>query len=160
VRFDCLKRGECDAVPLGQPEDFIAIGQGYRRLGLSTDAVASFQFQVLAARRDWAQANKDTVVRFVRALAAAFRFVRDPANRAEAAEAIVQSTGASKEIARATLALYFEPDRGVMPKQAEIDLKGLAQVIAFMAEGGTVKPPLPAPERFIDPQYLRAAGVE
>ena len=41
-------------------------------------------------------------------------------------------TGASDEIARATLALYFEPDKGVMPKQAEIDLKGLAQVIAFM----------------------------
>src|SRR5262245_52807914 len=52
VRFECLKRGECDAVPLGQPEDFVAIGQGYRRLGLSTEAVASFQFQVLAARRD------------------------------------------------------------------------------------------------------------
>jgi ABC-type nitrate/sulfonate/bicarbonate transport system substrate-binding protein len=28
VRFECLKRGECDAVPLGQPEDFIAIGDG------------------------------------------------------------------------------------------------------------------------------------
>src|SRR6516225_4005947 len=35
VRFDCLKRGECDAVPLGQPEDFLSIAQGYRRLGLS-----------------------------------------------------------------------------------------------------------------------------
>ena len=160
VRFECLKRDECDAVPLGQPEDFIAIGQGYRRLGLSTEAVASFQFQVLAARRDWAQANKDTLVRFVRGLAAAFRFVRDPQNRTEVAEAIVQSTGAAPDIARATLALYFDPDRGVMPKQAEIDLKGLAQVIAFMGEGGALKPPLPAPERFVDLQYLRAAGVE
>ena len=28
VRFECLKRGECDAVPLGQPEDFVAIGGG------------------------------------------------------------------------------------------------------------------------------------
>jgi ABC-type nitrate/sulfonate/bicarbonate transport system substrate-binding protein len=160
VRFECLKRGECDAVALGQPEDFIAIGQGYRRLGLSTEAVAAFQFQVVAARRDWAHANKDTVVRFVRALGAAFRFVRDPGNRTEVVEAIVQSTGASQEIARATLALYFEPDRGVMPRQAEIDLKGLAQVIAFMAEGGVLKPPLPAPGRFVDLQYLRAAGVE
>jgi ABC-type nitrate/sulfonate/bicarbonate transport system substrate-binding protein len=58
VRFDCLKRGESDAVPLGQPEDFVAIAQGYRRLGLSTEAVAAFQFQVVAARRVWAQANK------------------------------------------------------------------------------------------------------
>jgi ABC-type nitrate/sulfonate/bicarbonate transport system substrate-binding protein len=160
VRFDCLKRGECDAVPLGQPEDFLAIAQGYRRLGVSTEAVASFQFQVVAARSGWAQANKDTAVRFVRALGAAFRFIRDPAHRADVVKAIVELTGSSEEVARQTLALYFEPEKGVLPKQAEIDLKGLAQVIAFMGEGGVIKPPLPAPDRFVDLQYLRAAGVE
>jgi ABC-type nitrate/sulfonate/bicarbonate transport system substrate-binding protein len=160
VRFDCLKRGECDAVPLGQPDDFVAIGQGYRRLGLSTEAVAAFQFQVVAARRAFAQANKDTVVRFVRALGSAFRFIRDPANRAEVVKAIVELTGSSDDIARATLALYFEPDKGVVPKQAEIDLAGLAQVIAFMGEGGVIKPPLPPPDRFVDLQYLRAAGAQ
>jgi len=160
VRLECLKRGECDAVPLGQPEDFVAMGQGYRRLGLSSEAVAAFQFQVVAAPRAWAQDNRDTVVRFVRAIAAAFRFIRDPANRAEIITAIVQLTGSSNDIARATLALYFEPDKGVLPKQAEIDIKGLAQVIAFMGEGGAIRPPLPAPERFVDAQYLRLAGVE
>jgi ABC-type nitrate/sulfonate/bicarbonate transport system substrate-binding protein len=160
VRFDCLKRGECDAVPLGQPEDFLAVGHGFRRLGLSTEAVGSFQFQVVAARRSFAQANKDAVVRFVRALGAAFRFIRDGANRGAVATAIGELTGASDEIARQTLALYFEPDQGVMPKRAEINLAGLAQVIAFMGESGIVKPPLPAPARFVDLQYLRAAGVE
>jgi ABC-type nitrate/sulfonate/bicarbonate transport system substrate-binding protein len=160
VRFDCLKRGECDAVPLGQPEDFVAIEQGYRRLGVSTEAVAAFQFQVVAVRRAWAQANKEAVVGFVRALAAAFRFIHDPANRGEVTKAIVGLTGSSDQIARQTLALYFEPDRGVVPRQAEIDLKGLAQVIAFMGEGGAIKPPLPQPERFVDLQYLRAAGVQ
>src|SRR4051812_25886900 len=143
VRFDCLKRGECDAVPLGQPEDFVAMGEGYRRLGVSTEAVAAFQFQVVAARRAWAQENRDAVVRFVRALAAAFRL-----------------TGSPGQVARQTLALYFEPERGVLPKQAEIDLNGLTQVIAFMGEGGAIKPPLPQPERFVDLQYLRAAGVQ
>ena len=39
VRFDCLEAGECDAVPLGQPNDFEAIKQGFRRLGISTEAV-------------------------------------------------------------------------------------------------------------------------
>ena len=159
VRFECLKRGECDAVPLGQPDDLVAIQQGYRRLGVSTEAVAAFQFQVIAARRAWAEANKDTLVRFIRAMASAFGFIRDGANRGEVIKAMVELTGASDDIARQTLALYFEPDRGVLPKQAEIDLKGLAQVIAFMAEGGVLEPPLPAPERFVDLQYLRAAGV-
>ena len=91
-----------------------------------------------------------------------FRFIHDPANRGEVATAIVELTGSSDQIARQTLALYFEPDRGVVPKQAEIDLKGLAQVIAFMGEGGAINitPPLPQPERFVDLQYLRAAGAQ
>jgi ABC-type nitrate/sulfonate/bicarbonate transport system substrate-binding protein len=160
VRFDCLKRGECDAVPLGQPEDFLAITQGYRRLGLSTEAVGSFQFEVIAARRSFGGANKDALVRFVRAMGAAYRFIRDGANREAVAQSIIELTGSSEEIARQTLKLYFEPEQGVMPKQGEIDLKGLAQVIAFMGEGGVIKPPLPAPERFVDLQYLRAASLQ
>jgi ABC-type nitrate/sulfonate/bicarbonate transport system substrate-binding protein len=160
VRFECLKRGECDAVPLGQPDDLVAISQGYKRLGVSTEAVAAFQFQVIAARRAWAQANRGTVVRFIRAMADAFRFIRDDANRGEVVKAMVELTGASDDIARQTLALYLDPDRGVLPKRAEIDLKGLAQVIAFMGEGGALKPPLPAPDRFVDLHYLQATGAQ
>jgi NitT/TauT family transport system substrate-binding protein len=160
VRFECLKRGECDAVPLGQPDDLKAIAQGFRRLGVSSEAVSTFQFEVIAAKRSWAQANADKVVRFVRALAAAFRFIRDPAHRDAVAKDIVELTGSTDAVARETLKLYFEPDRGVLPKAAEIDMNGLSQVIAFMGEGGVIKAPLPTAERFVDRQYLRAAGVK
>jgi len=160
VRFECLKRGECAAVPLGQPNDLTAVTEGFRRLGDSTEAVGAFQFQVIAARRAYAAANKDKVVRFVRAIADAFRFIRAPENRAEVVKAIVEQTGSSQEIARAVTALYFEPDRGAMPRQAEIDVNGLAQVITFMGEAGALKAPLPKAEQFVDLQYLRAAGIE
>lgn len=160
ARADCLKKSECDAVPLGQPEDFLLMKQGYRRLGVSTDAVPNFQFIVSAVRRSWGEKNKDALVRYVRALAGAYRFMRSPANRDEVVRIILDTTGSSEEIARETLALYFEPDRGVVPKQGEIDLKGLAQVIQFMADAGELKPPLPDPNRFVDLQYLRAAGLQ
>jgi len=160
LRAACLKSGECDAVPLGQPDDLIAIKDGYRRLGLSTEAVASFQFEVIAARRDFAETHGPALIGFVSALADAFRFIRDPAHRDDAVSAIVALTGASDDIARATLALYLDPDRGVLPQHAEIDLGGLAQVIAFMGEGGAIQSPLPAPEQIVDLQYLRAAGAQ
>ena len=160
ARADCLKKSECDAVPLGQPEDFLLMKQGYRRLGVSTDAVPNFQFIVSAVRRSWGEKNKDALVRYVRALAAAYCFMRSPANRDEVVRIILDTTGSSEEIARETLALYFEPDRGVVPKQGEIDLKGLGQVIQFMADAGELKPPLPDPNRFVDLQYLRAAGLQ
>ena len=84
---------------------------------------------------------------------------------------MVAVTGSTEDIAGQTLALYFEPDRGVMPKQAEFSIAGLAQVIAFMGEGrhagatvwargGMLARPLPPPERFVDPQYLKAVGAE
>lgn len=160
TRWNCLRRGECDAVVLGQPQDLLAIEQGYRSLGISNEAVPEFLYTVTAVRRSWAEAHKETVTRYVRAMAAAFEFIRDRANRERVVKTIVDTTGSSDIIARQTLDLFFEPDRGVLPKRAEINLHGLEQAIVLMGERGLLKPPLPAAERFVDLQYLRAAGVQ
>jgi NitT/TauT family transport system substrate-binding protein len=160
ARYGCLKRGECDAVPLGQPHDLQALKEGYRLLGLSTEAVPDFLYTVTAVRRSWAAANKETLTRYVRALGAAFKFIRDPVNRKAVAKIIVETTDSSAEAAEQTLRLYFEPERGVLPRQGEVNLKGLAQVIAFMGEAGTLKGPLPMPERFVDLEYLKLAGIK
>ena len=160
TRFTCLRRGECVAVPLGQPQDLLALNEGYRLLGLSTEAVPEFLYTVTAARRSWAEANKDAVLRYVRALASSFKFIRDPANRKAVAKTIVETTGSSEAIAEQTLALYFEPERNVLPRQGELNLNGLTQVIAFMAEAGPIKAPLPLAKRFVDLQYLEAAGLQ
>jgi ABC-type nitrate/sulfonate/bicarbonate transport system substrate-binding protein len=159
-RLACLTAGDCYAVPLGQPQDFVAMRQGYRLLGLSTEAVPDFVYTVTAARRSWAEANKDTVVRFVRGLSAAFRFIRDPSRRNDVVRTVVETTGLAEANARLTLSLFFEPERNVLPRQGEIDLKGFATAIAFMGEAGVLKAPLPPPERFVDLQYLRAAGLQ
>ncbi|HUB96484.1 MAG TPA: ABC transporter substrate-binding protein [Stellaceae bacterium] len=158
-RLACLTGGTCDAVPLGQPEDFEALAKGYRRLGVTTDAVPAFVYTVTAARRSWAKAHKDVVVRYLRALAASFRFIRDPAHRDQVVRIIVATEAVSAASARATLRLYFEPERNVLPRAGEIDPDGIRQVIDFMAAQGALKPPLPPVERFIDPRYLRAAGI-
>jgi ABC-type nitrate/sulfonate/bicarbonate transport system substrate-binding protein len=159
-RLGCLRRGDCDAVVLGQPQDLQAAEQGYRALGASTEAVPELLYTVTAVRRSFAEQNKEALVRYARALAGAFGFIRDGSNRERVVATIMATAGASDEIARATLRLFFEPERGVLPKRGEIDLKGLGQVIALMGEAGTLKAPLPAAERFVDLQYLRAAGVE
>ena len=160
TRYNCLRRGECDAVPLGQPQDLIAIKDGYRLLGISNDAVPDFLYTVTAARRSWAEKNKDAVMRYLRGLAAAFKFIRDRTHRPAVVKAIIEWTDSPPDIAEQTLKLYFEPERNVLPRQGEINVKGMAQVIAFMAEAGTIKAPLPPAERFIDLQYLRAAGIQ
>jgi ABC-type nitrate/sulfonate/bicarbonate transport system substrate-binding protein len=159
-RLACLTAGDCYAVPLGQPQDFVAMRQGYRVLGLSTEAVPDFVYTVTATRKSWAENNKDAVGRFVRGLGAAFRFIRDPARRDDVVRTIVETTGLAEANARLSLSLYFEPERNVLPRQGEIDLKGFATAIEFMGEAGVLKSPLPPPERFVDLQYLRAAGLQ
>ncbi|MFL6798753.1 MAG: ABC transporter substrate-binding protein [Xanthobacteraceae bacterium] len=159
-RLACLTAGDCDAVPLGQPQDLVALRRGYRLLGMSTDAVPEYLYTVTAARRSWAAANKEALLRYVRALAAAFRFIRDPARRDEVVRTIVDTTGFAPGNAQLTLALYFEPERRVLPQAGEISVTGLQQAIALMGEGGVLDAPLPAADRFIDLQYLSAAGIQ
>ena len=65
----------------------------------------------------------------------------------------------AKAVADKVLKLYFEPERGILPREGEIDLSALAQVIAMMAEKGALKPPLPTADKFVDQQYLSAADV-
>ncbi|HEY1373295.1 MAG TPA: ABC transporter substrate-binding protein [Candidatus Binatia bacterium] len=160
ARYQCLVRGECDAVPLGQPQDFSAVEKGCRVLGLSTEVVPELLYTVTAARRSWAEAHKDALVRYARGLAAAFKFIRDPARRGAVVKAVVEATDASSAAAEQSLKLFFEPERGVLPKQGEINVKGLARVIDYMGEAGTLKKPLPGAEGFIDLRYLAAAGIQ
>lgn len=159
ARYNCLKRGECDAVPLGQPQDMAARAEGFVQLGITTDVTPEFLYTVTAARRSWAEANRDTVVRYVRALRTAFRFIRDPANRDTVTGIVADTNSTSKAIAGDVLKLFFEPDRGVMPREGELNIAGLAQVIGMMGEAGAISLPLPPPEKFVDRQYLQAAGV-
>jgi NitT/TauT family transport system substrate-binding protein len=160
ARANCLKQGDCDAVPLGQPQDVAAQAEGFTLLGLSTEASPELLYTVTAVRRSWAQANAEALRRYVRGLRAAFQFIRDPAKRNDVAAIIAETNGVSPAIAAKVLALYFEPERGVLPRQGEIDMAGLAQVIAMMAQAGQVSGPPPSPERFVDRQYLQAVGVE
>jgi ABC-type nitrate/sulfonate/bicarbonate transport system substrate-binding protein len=159
-RGDCLASGACDAVPLGQPDDIVFMHKGFVKLGDSLQVVPNLQFNVIAARRSWAAAHAQAMVALARAFGATFRLLRDPARRDAVVQAIVETTGADAATARAVLALYYEPDRGVMPKQGEINLSGMAAVIALLGAAGRISGPLPPPERFVDLRYLHAAGLQ
>lgn len=160
ARLNCLKRGECDAVAVGQPQDMAAQAEGFTLLGLSTEATPAYLYTVTAVRRSWAQTHKDALVRYLRALRAAFQFIRDPQHRDTVIEIIAETTGVPRPVAADVLTLYFSPERGVLPREGEIDMAAFAQVTALMAETGALAQPFPPAENFVDRQYLQAAGVK
>jgi ABC-type nitrate/sulfonate/bicarbonate transport system substrate-binding protein len=160
ARLNCLRRGECDAVVLGQPQDLQAIQDGYALLGRSDEAMPDYLYTVTAVRRSFADAHREVISHFVRAMSATNDFIRDPKNRDRVIKVIAETTGASGDIAGKTLDLFFQPGRHVLPDHAAIDLNGLQQVIAMMTDAGLIAKPSPQAARFIDLQYLRAAGMQ
>jgi ABC-type nitrate/sulfonate/bicarbonate transport system substrate-binding protein len=159
ARFECLKSGECAAVPMGQPEDLSAIKQGYPRLGYTYEAGADLIFNVDMTRRAWGEKNKDALVRFVRAFASTYEFMNNPKNRAEVASIVKDSLKVSEEIAGEIFAPYMEPEKNVLPKRGELNPTAFNQVLKLMGEAGVIPTPVPTAERFLDPQYLQAAGI-
>jgi ABC-type nitrate/sulfonate/bicarbonate transport system substrate-binding protein len=83
ARLNCLKRGECDAVALGQPQDVAARTEGFTLLGFSTEATPAYLYTVKAVRRSWAEAHRETLIRYLRALRTSLQFIRDPQHRGD-----------------------------------------------------------------------------
>jgi len=160
ARFDCLKSGECAAVPMGQPDDGEAIRLGFPRLGFNYEAGADLIFNVDMVRRAWGEKNKDVVVRFVRAMASSYQFMNDPANREEVTLVVKETGKISDAVAREIFAPYLDPGKNVLPRKGELSLPAFGRVLALMAEANVIAKPAPAADRFVDLRYLRAAGIQ
>ena len=159
-RSNCLEMGDCAAAPLGQPEDIVFSRKGFHILGNSHEVIPAMQFTIVAARRTWAAQHKDALVRFARAMGEAYRFTHNPDNRDEVVALAASTTGTSNDIAREIYRLYYEPDLGVMPRQAEISISGFSKIIELLGDAGALRRPLPPAERFVDLQFLQAAGMQ
>jgi ABC-type nitrate/sulfonate/bicarbonate transport system substrate-binding protein len=160
ARFDCLKSGECAAVPMGQPEDLEAIKLGFPRLGFTHEAGSDLIFNVDMARRAWGVQNKDTLVRFVRAMASAYEFMNDPKNATEVIALVRDSGKLSDDIARQIYAPYLDPAKNVLPRRGEVSLAAFDRVLTLMREVGAISATHPAADEFVDLQYLKAAGIQ
>src|SRR5262249_24320128 len=137
-----------------------AIKHGFPRLGFTHEAGADLIFNVDMVRREWGEKNKDVLVRFVRAMAAAYAFVNDANNRDEVV-AIVQASGSlSGDVAREILAPYPSPANSVGQNGGETGLRAINRGRARMSGVGGIRAPPPPAERFVDLQYLKAAGIQ
>jgi ABC-type nitrate/sulfonate/bicarbonate transport system substrate-binding protein len=160
ARFQCLRSEECAAVPMGQPEDLAAVKEGFPRLAYTYEAGADLIFNVDMTRRAWGEKNKDALVRFARAMGSAYAFINDPNNRNEVVKIVMETGGVSPAFAAEIFAPYLEPGKNVLPRKGELDLAAFNRVIALMAEVGAIPSPAPGAEKFVDLQYLKAAGIQ
>jgi ABC-type nitrate/sulfonate/bicarbonate transport system substrate-binding protein len=158
-RVACLKSGECAAASLSQPPVFAAFDAGAHTLGMHIDT-GPLLYVIEMVDRGWAETHGDLIVRYIRATAAANRFIHDPANREEVVKAAIEVTAQPENRAREMLAYFYDAKNDVLPQQGEIDLARVNAMIALFGRYGILKAPLPAPERFVDLRYLKTAGIQ
>jgi ABC-type nitrate/sulfonate/bicarbonate transport system substrate-binding protein len=155
-RLACLKSSECAGASLAQPAVLDAIEAGSHVLGLTNEiGPPLYQFDIVDPGR--AAANRDAIVKYIRATTAAVRFIQDPKNHDEVVKITMAFMKEPENRSREMLAAIWDPKNRVLPQRSAIDMDGAKAAIALLGEYDILKQPLPPLEHFIDTAYAEAA---
>jgi ABC-type nitrate/sulfonate/bicarbonate transport system substrate-binding protein len=157
-RAEALMQNKIVATIITSPLDLAPRARGYPVLADLTDAIGPYQATLYMARREWARANEDQVVRFIRAMLAANAWLADPAHREEAVALYRKHLPQVPEPAaqKAWDALLANPKEGLQ-KDGHIDMRGAENVLRIRSEYGEPKKELKDVSKYIDESYLRKA---
>jgi len=140
---------------MNPPCSLMVRNEGFRSFARATDVIGPYQADGLWVMRAWAQANADTIIRYLRATIEAYRWGSDPANRAEAADIVAKYLKVDRDIAARSVEAAVGP-RGGVAKDARIDMEGFRNTLRLRAEmaGGDRNA---SPDRYIDLSYYERA---
>jgi ABC-type nitrate/sulfonate/bicarbonate transport system substrate-binding protein len=156
-RVGCLKSGECAGATLDQPAIFEGLDAGGHALGI-TNEIAPQLYQVDIVNPNWATGHRDLVAKYIRATNAAMAFIRDPKSREEVVKVTMAFTKQPENHSRQMLAYIWDAKNRVFQGAAP-NMNAVAAAISLLGEYDVLKQPLPAPERFVDISYAKAAGL-
>jgi ABC-type nitrate/sulfonate/bicarbonate transport system substrate-binding protein len=154
--FTALSAGRIDAAILAVPVSFRAQAMGFNLIGKVTDVFPNYLLSSFSVRRQWAVEHRQEVVRFLKAVLQARRWLEE--NRKAGAEFLAKELEMKPKLAEQGLDYYltqraWEPD-------LNIDLDGLRTVVEIYAEQADIKGPIPGPEKYVDLSYLTQARKE
>jgi len=146
-RFDAIRNGEAAACMLNAPFDANLMAAGYAGLARMSEAFPTYPGSVMAARRSWADAHRRELAAFVRVMAEAHAWLRQPEHAAQALEMLPQRLAIAPRAAAAALEQLASRPR------PQITAEGMLQVIetVWAAEGYTR--PKSSPEKYMDLSY-------
>jgi ABC-type nitrate/sulfonate/bicarbonate transport system substrate-binding protein len=155
VRRDAmLKEKDYKAAILNPPFTVQLQKAGLRDMGSAVKALGPYQATTAFVMRPWAQANADTLVKYIASALEGLRYATDPANKDEAVKVLAEAMKLPADVAAESFALYADPQEG-FAKDAQISLEGLRNVLKLRAEitGGTAA----EPEKYLDLSYYQRA---
>jgi ABC-type nitrate/sulfonate/bicarbonate transport system substrate-binding protein len=156
ARLTALETGAIAGAVLGFPYSDITIDQGFNRLGDTMEVISTYQFNGLTVNPSWAEKNRATVVKFLKAHIRSLRWIH--AEPEQATELFMGEMGVKQPYARRGID-YFTKNK-VFPIDGSVTLEGLKANIEVQFKDGVLKEPLPSPERYADQSYVRQAQKE
>ena len=156
ARLSALESGAVAGAVLVLPFSDIAVDKGFTKLGDTTEVISSYQFNNVNINPAWAEKNRPSVVKFLKAHIQALRWLHD--NPVEGAEFLTKEFGLAAVYARRGMDYYTK--NKVYPYNGDVTLAGLKVNIDVQVQDGIIKGAAPAPEKYIDLTYLRQAQKE
>jgi ABC-type nitrate/sulfonate/bicarbonate transport system substrate-binding protein len=155
-RYVALQAGQIAATPLSVPLDITAKQLGFNVLSYFADDLPNYFLNPYIVKRSWAEKNRPLVVRFMKAIAVAHRWLFD--NRDAACGYLSKEMSVTAENCR--VAWEYSVKNRVWDRNAELSLDGVRTMIKIVAEINNQKEPLAPPAKYIDQSYLKQALAE
>jgi NitT/TauT family transport system substrate-binding protein len=154
--FTALSTGAIAAGILAVPISFKAQQMGFNLIGKVTDVFPNYLLSSFSVRRGWAADHREEVVRFLKAVLKARRWLDE--NKSKAAEFLAKDLDMKPALARKGLDYYL--DHRAWDPNLNIDMDGLKTVVEIYAEQADMKGPIPSPDKYVDLSYLKEAQKE
>jgi NitT/TauT family transport system substrate-binding protein len=151
-----LTANRVDAALIAVPLSFDAAELGYNLIGRAADIIPNYQLTEISTRRSWAEKNRAVMVRFMKAMVLAMRWLYD--NKEAAIDFLGKEMRLKPEHARRGWEYYTE--QKIWNPNAEANLEGVKTVLQIMADRGQLKGTLPQPAKYLDASYVEEALKE
>jgi ABC-type nitrate/sulfonate/bicarbonate transport system substrate-binding protein len=149
VRAAAFAAGKVDAAMLAPPATDRATAKGGVVLAQGSDYMPDWPINCCWGLRRWAEANRSTVVRFIRAMSSAAVWLHDPENREETIRLIMREEKLDR--ARAEKSYRFALPKGMLKPET------IRKNLETRIELGYYKPPHKPAEAFYDLSFWSEA---
>lgn len=155
VRWAALKSGGIDAALVAEPLTLMAEEAGLSNLGFIGDYLPHMAVTVVAAKSEWARANRAVVVRFLKGFVRTFQWIYH--NKGEATEATSAAAKVEQRFGERGYQIYTT--RHIWPADGSPTMEGIKVVLDYMREAKMLSS-AQRPEKYVDLSYLEQAKRE
>ena len=155
LRLAALKSGQVQATMLAQPFDFLAVSQGLKIFADSSEVMGkTWVFSAMLMNQTWGQANRATVVHFLRAYRRAIQY--GYTHRDDAVAVLETAAHTDHDTAEKTYDLTFTQWKGFDPN-LRINASALQSMGRALVDFGNITK-VPATNEMYDGSYAAAAA--